>query len=156
MLNDGREGSGRTLRLEDAVQSQQAAEWQAQSVFTCGSMIFALKIALRVYGFRRVIKWIGRRVASIPATAWLDPNAIKASERAVATAGALYPGQAHSVEQSLVLYYLLRRRGVPVTYCQGVRPQPFEAHAWIEYRGEAINDVPEHVKRFARLPDLLP
>jgi hypothetical protein len=119
-------------------------------------MILALKIALRVYGFRKVVRWIGRRVESIPATAALEADFVKAAEHAVATAGALYPGRALCLEQSLVLYYVLRRRGVPVSYCHGVQPHPFEAHAWIEYRGEAINDVPEHVTHFARLPDLLP
>jgi hypothetical protein len=156
MLNDGRDGSGRTLRLEGTAQSQQAAVWHTPSVFACGSMICALKLALRACGFGRVTKWIGRRIESIPATEWLDATTVKAAERAVATAGALYPGRALCLEQSLVLYYLLRRRGVPVTYCQGVQPHPFEAHAWIEYRGEVITDVPEHVKRFTRLPDLLP
>jgi Transglutaminase-like superfamily len=156
MLNDGRDGSARMLRLEDALQAQQAAARHIPSVITCGSMIFALKMALRAYGFGRVVEWIGRRVESISATAWLEADVVRAAEHAVAMAGALYPGRALCLEQSLVLYYVLRRRGVLVTYCHGVQPRPFEAHAWIEYRGEAINDVPEHVKRFARLPDLLP
>jgi hypothetical protein len=119
-------------------------------------MIFALKAALRVYGFGRVIKWIGRRVQSVPATAWLDADHVKVAERAVATAGALYPGRALCLEQSLVLYYLLRRRGIAVRYCHGVMAHPFEAHAWLEYRGEVINDIVEHATQFARLPDQLP
>jgi hypothetical protein len=80
---------------------------------------------------------------------------VKATEHAVAMAGALYPGRALCLEQSLVLYYLMRRQGVAVNYCQGVQPYPFQAHAWIEYDGEPINDVAEHVKRFARLPEEL-
>jgi hypothetical protein len=119
-------------------------------------MIFALKFALRFCGFGRVIRWIGRRVETIPATAWLDTEAVKAAERAVATAGALYPGRALCLEQSLVLYYLLRRRGVAVTYCHGVTPRPFQAHAWIQYGGEVITDVAEHAKRFLPLPHQLP
>ena len=71
-------------------------------------------------------------------------------------AGALYPGRALCLEQSLALYYLLRRRGVPVRYCQGVQPYPFEAHAWVEYGGTPINDVIDHVTLFARFPDQLP
>jgi hypothetical protein len=156
MLNDGRDGSGNTLRLQNALQTRQAAAWQTPSVFTCGVRILALKVALRVYGFGRVIKWIGSRVRSIPATAWVDAAAVKSAERAVATAAALYPGRALCLEQSLVLYYLLRRRGIAVTYRQGVMPHPFQAHAWIEYGGEVISDVPEHAKQFVRLPDQLP
>jgi hypothetical protein len=48
------------------------------------------------------------------------------------------------------------RRGVAVRYCQGMHPYPFAAHAWITYRGQVINDVPEHVKHFTPFPDQLP
>jgi hypothetical protein len=71
-------------------------------------------------------------------------------------AAAFYPGRAECLERSLVLYYILRRQGVRVRYCHGVQPSPLTAHAWIEYGGEVINDVPEHVKEFSRLPDQLP
>jgi hypothetical protein len=37
-----------------------------------------------------------------------------------------------------------------------VRPYPFQAHAWIEYRGSVVNDLPEHVAQFARFPRQLP
>jgi hypothetical protein len=37
-----------------------------------------------------------------------------------------------------------------------VMARPFEAHAWVEYRDEVVNDVPEHAKRFTPLPDRLP
>jgi hypothetical protein len=37
-----------------------------------------------------------------------------------------------------------------------VQPYPFQAHAWIEYQGEVVNDVPEHARFFARLPEQLP
>ena len=71
-------------------------------------------------------------------------------------AGAFYPGRALCLEQSLLLYDVLRRQGVPAKYCQGVKLHPFQAHAWIEYQGQVINDVPEHVKGFARLHEQLP
>jgi hypothetical protein len=82
-------------------------------------------------------------------------ESILATEHSVAMAGALYPGRALCLEQSLVLYYILRRQGVAVRYRQGVIAFPFEAHAWIEYLGEVINDVPEHARRFVPLPDQL-
>jgi hypothetical protein len=44
---------------------------------------------------------------------------------------------------------------VAVRYRQGVQPFPFKAHAWLEYRGEVINDVPEHAKQFTPLPESL-
>lgn len=126
------------------------------SVFRCGLMIFLLKMSLRMGGFGRTIRWIRRRVEAMPEAASVDLEAIKATEYAIAMAGALYPGRALCLEQSLVLYYLLRQQGVPVKYCQGVQAHPFAAHAWVEYRGAPISDIAEHVKLFRRMPDQLP
>jgi hypothetical protein len=94
-------------------------------------------------------------VEHVPATEQASMDTVRAAEYRVAMAAALYPGRAKCLEQSLVLYCLLRRKGIGVHYYQGVRPYPFQAHAWVEYRGEVINDVPEHVAQFARLPDQL-
>jgi hypothetical protein len=126
------------------------------SVLTAGLMIFAVKTALGICGYGPVIRWIRGRLESVPAMAAVDPEVVKTSERAVAMAGALYPGRALCLEQSLVLYYFLRRQGVAVKHCHGVIPRPFQAHAWIEYQGEVINDVPEHARQFVRLPAQLP
>lgn len=126
------------------------------SVLRCGLTITRMKLLLRVSGFVGTIDWIQRRVGALPQTASVDNGAVKAAEYAVAMAAALYPGRARCLEQSLTLYYLLRRQGVAVRYCQGVQLYPFQAHAWIEYRCEVVNDVPEHAKQFAPLPDLLP
>jgi Transglutaminase-like superfamily len=125
------------------------------SVLRCGVTIAVLKVLLKTRGFGVTINWVRRRIQHVP-TELADPNIVKRSERVVALAAALYPGHAMCLEQSLTLYYLLRRRGVDVKYCQGVQPHPFEAHAWVEYRGEVINDFSEHTRCFARLPDQLP
>jgi hypothetical protein len=126
------------------------------SVLRCGLAITWIKLLLRTRGFLGTTGWIRRRVEQVPTTAAASPEQVRAVEYAVAMAGALYPGRAKCLEQSLTLYYLLRRSGVVVKYCQGVQPYPFQAHAWVEYRGEVINDVAEHARFFARLPDQLP
>jgi hypothetical protein len=119
-------------------------------------MIFAAKVLLRTSGFGRTIRYLRRLLASSHASTDVGPAIAQRMERAVATAGALYPGRGLCLEQSLVLYYILRRRGLAAKYCQGVQSYPFTAHAWVEYRGAPLNDVAEHVARLARLPDLLP
>ena len=63
-------------------------------------------------------------------------------------AAALYPGRAACLERSLVLYWWLRRAGVPVQFRMGAQLYPFLAHAWVERDGRVINDVAEHVKLF--------
>lgn len=46
---------------------------------------------------------------------------------------------ARCLSQSLVLLWLLARRGIPSTLVVGVRAAPeFEAHAWIEHAGKAL------------------
>jgi hypothetical protein len=131
-------------------------EVRIPSVLQCGLLLFGTKTALWLRGFGWTIRYIRRRVEIVPATRLVSADVVKASERAVAMAGAVYPGRAMCLEQSLVLYHLLRRQGVPVRYRQGVQPHPFTAHAWVEYDGEPLNDVAEHVRQFAAFPEVLP
>jgi hypothetical protein len=131
-------------------------EFRVPSVLRCGLVMLTVKAALRRSGFDATLRSIARRVQRVPATGWVDVAAVKAAEHTVALAGAFFPGRAKCLEQSLTLYCVLRQQGVAATYCQGVQFYPFEAHAWVEYQGEVINDVAEHVKHFARFPDQLP
>lgn len=129
---------------------------QVPSVLWCGLMIFVVKTALRARGFGPTLRWLRRRVEDVPVLAEVHIEAVRAVELAVAIASALYPGRALCLEQSLVLYYLLRKTGVPAQFRIGVQPYPFLAHAWVQYQGKVVTDVPEHVKRFAVLPGVLP
>lgn len=138
-------------RTETAVR-----EIRVPSVLKSGIMIAALKASLKLRGYKRTVEWVRRRVERVPVRADVDPTVVKAAEWWVAMAAAFYPGRAECLERSMVLYYILRRQGVPVRYCHGVQPWPLTAHAWIEYKGEVVTDVPEHVKEFSRLPDQLP
>jgi hypothetical protein len=142
--------------IEIPIRSRTAAGLRVPSVLRCAAMIFAIKAALRIGGFAGVTNWIRCRVQSLPATTAVTEEAVTATESAVATAAALYPGRALCLEQSLVLYYMLRRQGVPVRFRMGVQAHPFAAHAWVEYRGQVLNDIPEHLKAFAPLVDDLP
>ena len=131
-------------------------EIRVPSILRSGVMIVALKASLKLRGYKRTIEWIRRRVEHVPVRADVDATVVKAAEWCVAMAAAFYPGRAECLERSLVLYHILRTQGVPVRYCHGVQPFPLLSHAWIEYHGEVINDVPERVKEFSRLPDQLP
>jgi hypothetical protein len=131
-------------------------EIRVPSVLRCGVTIGWLRWLLRIRCFEGTIAWIRSGVEQVSATEEPEPEIVRRFEYALAMAGAFYPGRARCLEQSLALYYLCRRQGIAVRYCQGVRLFPFEAHAWIEYRGKVMNDLPEHVKLFARFPDQLP
>lgn len=54
------------------------------------------------------------------------------------------------LQRSLVLWFLLRRQNLDPELRIGVRNQQgeFQAHAWIEYRGQVLNDVAEVRSRY--------
>jgi len=133
-----------------------APKLRVPSALWCGLLIAWFKGLLRAQGFLGTLEWIRRRTERVTVVAEAEIATLKAAEYAVAMAGAFYPGRAKCLEQSLVLYYLLRRHGVRVKYCHGVQPFPFQAHAWIEYQGQVINDISEHAWYFARFPEMLP
>ena len=133
-----------------------AVRLRVPSVLRCMLVILIAKLSLHMGGFAWTIGWIRKHLGAIPEVVPPDWDALKATEYAVAMAGAFYPGRALCLEQSLALYWVLRRQGVAVTYCHGIQAHPFAAHAWIEYRSAVLNDVVEHTTHFTRLPAQLP
>jgi hypothetical protein len=55
------------------------------------------------------------------------------------------------LQKSLVLWWLMRRRGLPADLWFGVRKEEtgLDAHAWIEYDGVVLNDLDDVRERFA-------
>jgi hypothetical protein len=136
--------------------AQQRTKLRMPSLVGCGLAIHRIRRLLLTRGFDGTMQWIRQRVEMIPPTMTVEAEIVREAERCMALAAGLYPRRAQCLEQSLALYYLLRRQGIGVRYCQGIQRHPFSAHAWLEYRGDVLNDVREHVKHFAPLPDLLP
>ncbi len=109
------------------------------------------KLALYVAGVRRCLALIDRLTeAPIPTIGRAHADALA---RQVAIAGALYPGRALCLEQSMLLYALLRRARLPARIRFGVRPRPFEAHAWVECNGQPVLEDPEILERFLPLEE---
>jgi hypothetical protein len=104
--------------------------------------------SLKLEGYEPTRQWIERRIARVPVAGDGNPLVVAAIEYAVAMGAALFPGRAQCLERSLVLYDYLRCRGISAQMRLGIQRYPFMAHAWVEYRGEPINDVPEHVRIF--------
>ena len=125
------------------------------SALRCGLYVLAVRLALKTVGLQRTAIWIRDRVASVPIQAEPETRArveVVATEYAVALASAFFPGRALCLEQSLVLYYLLRRQGRRAEFRVGVVPHPFMAHAWVEWGGAPVNDIVEHLQPFALMP----
>ncbi len=113
-------------------------------------LLAATDLALRILGFARTVA-MARRVSHARRQA--QPTLAPEVCRRVALAAVFYPGRARCLEQSLALYVLLRRRGIPVDLRLGVQPYPFTAHAWLELNGNALNEHPEVIRQFVPLQD---
>ena len=111
-------------------------------------LLAATDLSLRTLGFSRTVA-IARRLAHARASA--DSELVSEICRRVAVAAVLYPGRARCLEQSMALYVLLRRRGIAADLRLGVQPYPFNAHAWVELNGVALNEEPEIISQFVPL-----
>lgn len=95
--------------------------------------------ALRLFGFRRVYRWMERRAPRRePAAAGDFPHLAVAGVRRAARP---LP-YATCLPRSLTLWWFLQRRGIQCDLRLGVRKEHEElkAHAWVEIGGVALND----------------
>jgi hypothetical protein len=124
-------------------------------LLTCLVLLLVVDVALRVFGYARVMR-VAQRIANSHTQSPKQTDASIADDvlRQIIGATALYPGRSECLEQSVCAYLLLRRRGLPVLLRLGVQPYPFAAHAWVELNGAPVTESNEVVSKFAVLPDL--
>ena len=101
-----------------------------------------VELALKVMPFSRLLERLRRAQSDSAAVA--DDGSLAAREyqrlrRFVTVAYEMLPFPATCLRQSLVLYGLLERRGVPSRFCVGVTKDgsALAAHAWIDCDGVA-------------------
>jgi hypothetical protein len=99
-------------------------------------------LALRWLGLRRWQSALARLAPRGGDRAVSGDDRAHATARMVQAAARYGPCRANCLQQSLVLWWLLRRRGVASVLRIGVRKGEgrLEAHAWVEHRGQALND----------------
>jgi hypothetical protein len=110
--------------------------------------LIAIKLMLLTIGFARTYSLLQSRVRDLSAIAEPDAATLDASARSIVAAAILIPGRIECLEQSLALWYLLRRRGVSAELTFGMRQYPFGAHAWVTYRGEPLNEDREALRHY--------
>lgn len=107
-------------------------------------------IGLRALGLTRFQALLAHaRVASVLSP--LPQAEIRALGALTNLAARRSPFPATCLTRSLLLEWMLRRRGVPAQLRIGVRlaQGSLDAHAWVEVAGEPINDEPDIACRFA-------
>ncbi len=112
----------------------------------------ATALGLRVFGFRRwqaVLSGLSTRSVTPAEGDRLEQARRTARMVGVAAWRGLY--RASCLPQSLALWFLLRRQGIESELRIGVRGNAdlFEAHAWVECLGQALNDTEDVSERFA-------
>jgi len=68
------------------------------------------------------------------------PRAVNRICTAVNYACIWYPKQVLCLQRSFATTYLLRRHGVDAQMVLGAQKLPFQAHAWVEVEGGAVNE----------------
>jgi hypothetical protein len=109
-----------------------------------------IALGLRTIGFEKTRAVLLRY---IPDVRWpvthdaLDPETLARVVRIAARHGAY---RARCLEESLLLWWLLRRRGHPATLRIGVNKddKTIRAHAWVELAGRVLNDDNGVKRRF--------
>jgi Transglutaminase-like superfamily len=109
--------------------------------------LLATWLGLRLTGFRRwksVLTWLGPSAIAIAPLrgASQKESAQVIAQMAAAAARNLF-FSTNCLEQSLVLWWLLRRLGIAAALRIGARKEVgrFEAHAWVEVGGAVLNDT---------------
>ena len=105
-----------------------------------------IALSLKLSGFKqtknRMSRFIPTSMDNISAREQ-DLSRAKLISRAVAIAGNHGIYHANCLKQSLLLWWLLARHGIPTELKLGTQKLPqetFSAHAWVEYNGKALDD----------------
>ncbi len=113
-----------------------------------------VKVSLRWRGYNETYTSLQRGLEAIIPPAG-EPRGIsdqvRGTCRMVGAAQRRSPLKITCLEQSLVLWYLLRRQGIAARLRIGVRKsdEKFEAHAWVEHEGEALNQPVQLHRHYA-------
>jgi hypothetical protein len=136
-----------------------ALEPSARGLFLrAAALLPFVSLSLRVRGFRSTQASLQKRIARAASSRChlSDPakaEVIALTARHVRSAAYRSLGGATCLEKSLVLWWLLGRQGIASSVRIGTRKSEakFEAHAWVECDGVAVNEpegVHEHYTAF--------
>lgn len=136
-------------------QRYRALDPQARKLFWRAVTLLPLAgLSLRLRGFKKTREQLQKKLRSSSERGTVTQSSEETVRKTcrMVKAGAHYGvGHPTCLEESLVLWYLLERQSIPARLRIGVRklPEKFEAHAWVEYEGAALNQVEEAHQHYA-------
>jgi len=112
------------------------------------------KASLRWRGYNETFASMQKHIEAMGAAAigLIDiSEQVQRTCRVVGAAQRRSPVKSTCLEESLVLWYLLRKQGIKSRLRIGVRKinGKLEAHAWVEYNGEALNQPGQIHRHYA-------
>ena len=120
----------------------------AQRIFLRGVLLLpVISLSLRLRGFVQTQATLRKFLHSVPESArprnGFASKEIKRTVRMVRAAASYGGGHPTCLEQSLVLWWLLGRQGIASSVRIGAHKAAgrFQAHAWVECNGAALNEA---------------
>jgi hypothetical protein len=115
-------------------------------------MLAWVRIGLRWRGYAAMRAWADRPQCCAVAT--LTVEQASALGQVVNLAARHSPFTVTCLPRSLWLQRVLRERGLDSELCIGVKlgHDGFAAHAWVEWRSSVLNDTPDFVGLYSRMP----
>jgi len=134
------------------VQRYKALDSGSQRLFWSAVILLPMvRLSLRFRGYNRTLASLQKRVerAGMPASGSLQDA--QQTGRMVRAALHYSPAGFVCLEESLALWYLLRKQGISAQLRIGVRKSEgkFEAHAWVEHEGVALQQSDERHRHYA-------
>lgn len=139
----------------EPLQRYSALSSEARKMFRRAAILLPMVGAsLRLRGYKSTQAWLQNKLESRPASPLapeLAPARLEMICRMVRAAEHYVVLRSSCLEQSLLLWYLLEGEGIPAVLRVGVRKDSgkFEAHAWVEHGGAALNQVEERHRHYA-------
>ena len=128
------------------------AEW---SVLLLSMLLLpVIALALRFKGFNWTKSFLSGNFSSAVKFSASEDEQLKIAlsvSRMVFVAANYGPYRANCLKKSLLIWWLLGRRGITTNLKIGVNKldDDFNAHAWVEYRGNTLIDTDDVGKRFS-------
>lgn len=138
-----------------AFQRYRELDPEARELFwRAATLLPVVAVYLRARGFRRTNEALRNRLSKQQIHGVSEGASAEALQKTcrMVRAGAQHGiGHPTCLEQSLVLWYLLRSQRIPARFRIGVRKNTgkFEAHAWVEYDGTPLNQSEEVHQHYA-------
>ena len=131
-----------------------ALDGEARRIFwRAVALLPMVRISLRSRGYKKTQEWLEWRLqdGDTPDRAGDHAAGIEKTCRMVRAAAHYGIGNSSCLDESLVLWYLLRRQDVAASLRIGVRKEneEFAAHAWVEHEGVALNQKEELHRHYA-------